>query len=89
MAMCYQKHPFEIETEDRLTTINTKIFEIKKKIQLSGAYDRLYLSTYVLSSIFLNCNILITKMFKNNRLVFYYRSLLILRKKFSRRVIKN
>ncbi|KAJ8734521.1 hypothetical protein PYW08_013771 [Mythimna loreyi] len=35
MAMCYQKHPFEIETEDRLTTINTKIFEIKKKIQLS------------------------------------------------------
>lgn len=36
MAMCYQKHPFEVETEDRLTTINTKIFEIKKKIQLSG-----------------------------------------------------
>ncbi|VVC98287.1 unnamed protein product [Leptidea sinapis] len=35
MALCYQKHPFEIETEDRLTTINTKIFEIKKKIQLS------------------------------------------------------
>ncbi|XP_026746499.1 centrosomal protein of 290 kDa-like [Trichoplusia ni] len=35
MAICYQKHPFEIETEDRLTTINTKIFEIKKKIQLS------------------------------------------------------
>ncbi|XP_072935280.1 outer dynein arm-docking complex subunit 3 [Epargyreus clarus] len=35
MAMCYQKHPFEIENEDRLTTINTKIFEIKKKIQLS------------------------------------------------------
>lgn len=37
--MCYQKHPFEIETEDRLTTINTKIFEIKKKIQLSGEYE--------------------------------------------------
>lgn len=36
MATCYQKHPFEIESEDRLTTINTKIFEIKKKIQLSG-----------------------------------------------------
>lgn len=36
MATCYQKHPFEIETEDRLTSINTKIFEIKKKIQLSG-----------------------------------------------------
>lgn len=36
MAMCYQKHPFAIETEDRLTTINSKIFEIKKKIQLSG-----------------------------------------------------
>lgn len=36
MAMCFEKHPFEIETEDRLTTINTKIFEIKKKIQLSG-----------------------------------------------------
>ncbi|KAL0850545.1 hypothetical protein ABMA28_012323 [Loxostege sticticalis] len=35
MAMCYQKHPFEVESEDRLTTINTKIFEIKKKIQLS------------------------------------------------------
>ncbi|XP_038209270.1 unconventional myosin-Vc [Zerene cesonia] len=35
MALCYQKHPFEIETADRLTTINTKIFEIKKKIQLS------------------------------------------------------
>ncbi|CAG9575474.1 unnamed protein product [Danaus chrysippus] len=35
MATCYQKHPFEIETEDRLTTINSKIFEIKKKIQLS------------------------------------------------------
>ncbi|XP_052737295.1 myosin-11 [Bicyclus anynana] len=35
MAMCYQKHPFEIESEDRLTTINSKIFEIKKKIQLS------------------------------------------------------
>ncbi|CAG4927107.1 unnamed protein product [Colias eurytheme] len=35
MALCYHKHPFEIETEDRLTTINTKIFEIKKKIQLS------------------------------------------------------
>ncbi|XP_059060356.1 uncharacterized protein LOC131853477 [Achroia grisella] len=35
MATCYQKHPFEIENEDRLTTINTKIFEIKKKIQLS------------------------------------------------------
>ncbi|XP_034840843.1 outer dynein arm-docking complex subunit 3-like [Maniola hyperantus] len=35
MAMCYQKHPFEIETEDRLTTINSKIFEVKKKIQLS------------------------------------------------------
>ncbi|XP_075979320.1 coiled-coil domain containing protein 151 [Anticarsia gemmatalis] len=35
MATCYQKHPFEIESEDRLTTINTKIFEIKKKIQLS------------------------------------------------------
>ncbi|XP_068629190.1 outer dynein arm-docking complex subunit 3 [Battus philenor] len=35
MATCYQKHPFEIETSDRLTTINTKIFEIKKKIQLS------------------------------------------------------
>ncbi|XP_073961248.1 outer dynein arm-docking complex subunit 3-like [Choristoneura fumiferana] len=35
MATCYQKHPFEIETEDRLTSINTKIFEIKKKIQLS------------------------------------------------------
>ncbi|XP_026764657.2 synaptonemal complex protein 1 [Galleria mellonella] len=35
MATCYQKHPFEIEKEDRLTTINTKIFEIKKKIQLS------------------------------------------------------
>lgn len=37
--MCYQKHPFEIETEDRLTTINTKIFEIKKKIQLSGTWN--------------------------------------------------
>lgn len=36
MAMCYQRHPFEIETEDKLTTINTKIFEVKKKIQLSG-----------------------------------------------------
>ncbi|CAK1548089.1 unnamed protein product [Leptosia nina] len=35
MALCHQKHPFEIETDDRLTTINTKIFEIKKKIQLS------------------------------------------------------
>ncbi|KAL4721131.1 hypothetical protein ACJJTC_009411 [Scirpophaga incertulas] len=35
MTLCYQKHPFEIESEDRLTTINTKIFEIKKKIQLS------------------------------------------------------
>ncbi|XP_041974655.1 golgin subfamily A member 5 [Aricia agestis] len=35
MALCYQKHPFEIESEDRLTSINTKIFEIKKKIQLS------------------------------------------------------
>ncbi|KAJ0180932.1 hypothetical protein K1T71_003017 [Dendrolimus kikuchii] len=35
MTMCYEKHPFEIESEDRLTTINTKIFEIKKKIQLS------------------------------------------------------
>ncbi|KAI5634978.1 hypothetical protein NE865_12302 [Phthorimaea operculella] len=35
MAMCYQKHPFEIESEDKLTAINTKIFEIKKKIQLS------------------------------------------------------
>lgn len=36
MAMCYHKHPFEIETEDKLTRINTKIFEVKKKIQLSG-----------------------------------------------------
>ncbi|KAG7303883.1 hypothetical protein JYU34_010788 [Plutella xylostella] len=35
MATCYQKHPFEIESEDKLTAINTKIFEIKKKIQLS------------------------------------------------------
>ncbi|XP_039765581.1 coiled-coil domain-containing protein 150 [Pararge aegeria] len=35
MAMCFEKHPFEIESEDRLTTINSKIFEIKKKIQLS------------------------------------------------------
>ncbi|XP_047541146.1 myosin-3 [Vanessa atalanta] len=35
MVTCYQKHPFEIETEDKLTTINSKIFEIKKKIQLS------------------------------------------------------
>lgn len=39
MTTCYQKHPFEIESEDRLTTINTKIFEIKKKIQLSGEYN--------------------------------------------------
>ncbi|GBP78521.1 Coiled-coil domain-containing protein 151 [Eumeta japonica] len=35
MTTCYQKHPFAIETEDHLTAINTKIFEIKKKIQLS------------------------------------------------------
>ncbi|XP_037871974.1 hyaluronan-mediated motility receptor [Bombyx mori] len=35
MGTCYEKHPFEIETEDRLTSINTKIYEIKKKIQLS------------------------------------------------------
>ncbi|XP_045452076.1 rootletin [Melitaea cinxia] len=35
MVTCYQRHPFEIETEDKLTTINSKIFEIKKKIQLS------------------------------------------------------
>lgn len=49
MAICYQKHPFEIETEDRLTTINTKIFEIKKKIQLSGKF--MTVPTLILNSI--------------------------------------
>ncbi|KOB70564.1 Uncharacterized protein OBRU01_15150 [Operophtera brumata] len=42
MATCYHKHPFEIESEDRLTTINTKIFEIKKKIQLSEGQRKSY-----------------------------------------------
>ncbi|XP_045489865.1 putative golgin subfamily A member 6-like protein 3 [Pieris rapae] len=46
MALCFQKHPFEIETEDRLTAINTKIFEIKKKIQLSDGQRKSYYEEY-------------------------------------------
>ncbi|CAF4837367.1 unnamed protein product [Pieris macdunnoughi] len=46
MALCYQKHPFEIETEDRLTTINTQICEIKKKIQLSDGQRKSYYEEY-------------------------------------------
>ncbi|XP_047525347.1 putative golgin subfamily A member 6-like protein 3 isoform X2 [Pieris napi] len=46
MALCYQKHPFDIETEDRLTTINTQIFEIKKKIQLSDGQRKSYYEEY-------------------------------------------
>ncbi|XP_049885539.1 centrosomal protein of 290 kDa [Pectinophora gossypiella] len=46
MAMCYQKHPFEIESEDKLTSINTKIFEIKKKIQLSEGQRKSHYEEY-------------------------------------------
>lgn len=33
---CFQKQAIEVESENSLATLNKKILEIKKKIQLSG-----------------------------------------------------